>query len=60
MKREMKNMDNRELHYEKQTVARDQEILRLKNELDQGGIGLEGLKSGFEKKTYFFGYCKPS
>lgn len=60
MKREMKNLDNRELHYEKQTVARDQEILRLKNELDLSGMGVEGLKNLFEKKTYFFEVFKPS
>ena len=28
LKREMKNKDDRELHFEKQTVTRDQEILR--------------------------------
>lgn len=47
----MKIKDDKELMNEKQLVARDQEILRLKNELEKNGIELEGIKTTYLKKT---------
>ena len=52
LKVELENSMNMKHHYEKQILSREQEMHRLKNELDRNGVELTGLKADYQKKTY--------
>ena len=50
-RREIKVVADKEMHIEKQIIARDQEIMRLKNDQEKNGVGLDGVKNEYAKKT---------